>query len=407
MNRLTCHQFSLGGLRCQGWLNGLTHWRELGISLVVVGCLLPAPVLAQNNSTTFNVTVTSPSQQQVTTLATAAVSTAIMQLRSLLRYNRYTRQAERWDVEANELAAIGAPGFGAAILGAAVVSSDLAADFGRWNGFFSVDYRFGEHERTAAVPGYDFKRAGLLAGVDYRVNPDLVLGASLGYQSYENNFTTSTGNAEMDGWNVSGFGSWYPVKSWYIDGVVRLGFSDYETQRAVNPSTGPSGTATGETEGQEYSAAVGTGYVFNHNAWTVTPTLRLNYSRASIDGYTEQSSVPGALSYGELEIKSFTSNLGANATYAISTRMGVLLPQVTFEWVHQFNDDPDGITANSGNAGTFNIPVGTRDEDFYRAAIGTTAILPRGQILYAYYETALSLQDRDIHTLTLGVRVEF
>lgn len=372
---------------------------------VAAGMLIPVVAMAQPPSQTFNVTVTGPSQQQAQTLGSSAIATAIMQLRSLQRYSHYTRQAERMnDSDEPEVSAIGGPGFGAAVLAAAVASSDLAADFGRFNGFVSVDYRFGEQDKTARVPAYDFKRYGILVGADYRVNPDFVIGASLGYQRYKNDFTNISGHAEMNGWSLAGFGSWYPMDSWYVEGITRLGVNYYKTQRPLTPN----GTASGETEGVGFSGSLGTGYLFNHNAWTVTPALRLTYSQTTVNAYVEQSSTgTGALRYQDQDVESLTSNLGGNATYAINTNFGVLLPQVNLEWVHQFKNDPSAIMAASSGANTFVIPVDARDEDYYRAAIGTTAVLPHGRILYVYYEAVLSLQNKDIHTLTLGGRIEF
>lgn len=384
----------------------LVHRSTLWLG-IVLACLIPITAIAQQPPTqTFQVTVTGPSQQQSQTLGASAIATAIMQLHSLQRYNHYTRQAERQGTASPSVTAIGAPGFGAALLAAAVASSDLAADFARWNGFVSVDYRFGEQDNTADVPAFDFKRYGLLVGADYRVNPDLVVGASLGYQSYKNDFTSIDGHAEMDGWSVSGFGSWYPMKSWYLEGIVRVGINEYETERPLSPN----GSASGSTDGVGYSTSIGTGYVFNHNAWTVTPTFRVTHSQANIDGYRELSSTgTGGLTYQEQEVRSLTSNLGGNATYAINTNYGVLLPQVTFEWVHQFEDDPSTITAAAAASSTttFLIPINAKDENYYRAAIGGTAILPHGRILYVYYEAVLSLRHKDIHTLTLGGRIEF
>ncbi|MDN5939759.1 MAG: autotransporter outer membrane beta-barrel domain-containing protein, partial [Salinisphaera sp.] len=278
--------------------------------------LVPVCAVAQTDNS-FDVTVVAnPSQHQGVVLGVSAEATTTLQLRSLYRYIRDTRLSEQGGDETAGLAAISAPGFAALVAAGTGTDSGAAAAFGHWNSFASVTYRFGDHDGSANTPEHDFDRYAFLAGADYRINPDLVVGVSAGYQDNKDEFTDLAGRVDLQGWSLSGYGSWYPISAWYVEGIVRAGFSDYDTRRPLLGAGG--GTARGDTEGEEYSASASSGYIFSRGAWTLTPALQLDYTDVNIDGYEEDAPANGLL-YEDQDVDSFKSDLGATATLAINT----------------------------------------------------------------------------------------
>lgn len=376
------------------------RWLHHGMVWLAVGCLLPACALAET-SDSFEVTVSGKSQA-IVILGASTIDSGTMQRRALQRAIRVAKPNRGRLPTITNITAIGVPGFAALLTAAAAASSDLAEDFGRWSVFANVNYRFGEHEGSTNTPAYDFDRLGGLLGVDYRVNPDLFLGASAGYQGSEAELTETAGGAELASWSLSAFGSWYPMASWYIDGIARVALNEYEMLRLTS-----SGDASGSTKGVEYSWSVSSGYIFSDGALTLTPSLALNYSYARIESFVEEATA-NALVYEEQEVESFRAEVGGTATYAITTEFGVLQPQASFEWVHEFLGESRQIMARPVAGGpAFSIPVDARDDNFFRAALGATAILPRGRLVYIYYAAQLARQNKDVHTITLGVRLEF
>jgi hypothetical protein len=47
-------------------------------------------------------------------------------------------------------------------------------------------------------------------------------------------------------------------------------------------------------------------------------------------------------------VESLRTALGGQATYALSARVGVFVPQVLFEWVHEFLNNQRTITSTNG-----------------------------------------------------------
>lgn len=368
---------------------------------LLVGLLSPACVMAQTGISIPVTVSTSPSQQQIVTLGASAITVGTLELIELQNIDRYIRQSERYEQNLAQTAALRP--FQIASLAPVASGSNGGgfADFARLNAFSNLDYRFGHYDVTANTPAHDFDHYGLLIGTDYRINPGLVAGVSFGYQHSTNEFDGFSGHADANEYSLAGFGSWYPIGSWYVDGIVRGGIGNYDTRRPV-----PGGTAHGDPDGHQLSLSVGTGYDLAYGALTVEPSLRVNYLDAAIDPYTEQALANG-LAYRHQDARSLTTNLGGTITRAVDMHFGVLLPQASFEWVHEFEGEMRHIVASPAAGGpSFIIPVDAQDRTFYRAAVGITATLPHGRMLFAHYEAELGKAHQNVNTFTIGLRLE-
>jgi outer membrane lipase/esterase len=65
----------------------------------------------------------------------------------------------------------------------------------------------------------------------------------------------------------------------------------------------------------------------------------VNYRDTRIDGFRESGGTGVELAYENQNIVSLTTQAGVYASIAISTGMGVIVPQTTVEYVHEFLDD--------------------------------------------------------------------
>src|SRR5712691_10453975 len=217
------------------------------------------------------------------------------------------------------------------------------------NGLFSV----GEKDPTINEAGFDFHTYGVIAGVDYRFTPKLVLGVAFTYQYTNNDLdntitlvrnvptSVSAGYADTRSFGFSLYGTYYILEQFYVDGMLGFGWHDYRLNRVISydlgttPSgTGPGGTtrpvnqiAHAEPDGHQFSFSVGAGYDFRQGALTFGPLVRLQYLKLNIDGYQEKlNNAPGvgwALALDSQDVESLTTALGGRASYAISTGLGV------------------------------------------------------------------------------------
>ncbi|MEE9252114.1 MAG: autotransporter outer membrane beta-barrel domain-containing protein [Thermodesulfobacteriota bacterium] len=305
------------------------------------------------------------------------------------------------------------------------VSGDEPSPFSKLGVFLNGSVSFGDKDRTSRELGFDFKTYGVTAGVDYMFTNSFVLGLALGYASTDVDLDLSGGGLDTHGYSASVYASYYPFDELYIDGIVTFGWIDFDTKRNISYSipaldggvTVVDQTAKGDTDATLFALAFNVGYDISRSGFTFGPFVRFSYTRTDIDGYTEKIGGEGdglglALDIHSQDIESLTTALGGRASYAISTQWGVLLPQLMFEWEHEYQDDSRIVTANFAADPTpsddtlIKIRTDSPDRDFFNLGFGLSAVFPRGVSSFIYYETVLGLDDIVAHFITGGLRIE-
>ena len=304
------------------------------------------------------------------------------------------------------------------------------------NGLFSV----GDRDPTRNEDGYHFHTYGVIAGVDYRFTPKLVLGGAFTYQSINNDLDDTTtlannvptsvngGSADTRSYGFSFYGTYYVLEQFYVDGMLGFSWNNYSLDRVIRYGLGttPSGTGPGGTtplvnqiahadpDGHQFSFSVGAGYDFKQGALTFGPLARLQYLKLNIDGYQEKinNTQPGfgwALAQASQDVESLTTVLGARAAYAISTGLGVLLPQVRVEWEHEFKNNSRLLTAqfiNDPQRQPIRFTTDNPDRNYANIGVALSATFRGGLAAFIDYETVVGLANVSVHAITLGIRGE-
>jgi outer membrane lipase/esterase len=221
------------------------------------------------------------------------------------------------------------------------------------------------------------------------------------------------------------------VGRFYVDGIFSYARNDFDSARNIVyavPSTDQMGnpvpgtttvnqTARSETDGTQYSFGLSTGYDFSARGFTFGPYGRLSYLKADIDGFRERidntdAGFGLALAFNDQDVESLTWALGGQVSYAISTGFGVLVPQMRFEWEHEFLNNQRIIGARFV-ADPFPSPIPILletdhpDRDYFNLGAGLSAVFQRGVSAFVYYETALALRDVTAHQVAVGLRLAF
>lgn len=278
----------------------------------------------------------------------------------------------------------------------------------------------GDIKGTAQENASDFNNAGVLLGADYRITDHFLAGLAGGYTNIKSNYIANAnvagGGVNADVFNVSLF-STYDIKDFYVDGSFSYGWSNYDVQRRVviqsnNPGSagGANRTATSNPNGDQYSTALGLGYNFHQAALNMSPFARVNYFHGQIDRYSEQGALGLNLDVNKQNFESLQSSAGGQISYAFSQSFGVITPQTSFTYNHEFMNDSRNITANYSadpNGFKFNAATNSPDRDFFVFATGVSSVLQGGVQMFFNYQTLLGYDRVTSHGFTGGMRLEF
>ena len=145
-------------------------------------------------------------------------------------------------------------------------------------------------------------------------------------------------------------------------------------------------------------------------ALTLTPYGRAEYVHLEIDSFTERGAIGLDLFVDRQHVDSLQTAFGGRVAYSINAPFGVIIPQGSVEWRHEFLNDSRSVTAKYA-VDPFNtffvIPTDNPDRDYVALAAGVSAVFSRGISAFVNYETALGLRDVTLHGFTGGVRFEF
>ena len=305
--------------------------------------------------------------------------------------------------------------------GELAASSDPSFQMGKLGLFVTAEGDWVRKDRTRFEEGFSSDAGGFIVGADYRVLPSLTAGLAFSYLNTNGDYKGNNGNFRTDAYGVTLYGSVTPLPNLFVDGTLGFTRRDYDVVRrasftAPGPGVGVNGFVKGDTTGDEFRTSVQAGYDFVRGALTVGPRVGLNYSTNDIGGFNERNVSPRhldtglQLSYDGQHRESLTSTVGAFLSYAFSTSVGIFVPQLTAEWVHEFFDNQRVIYFRfREDLGQTKLRFQTDPPDRNYANVGTgvVLVLPKGMQVFLAFRALVGYSDRQAYTANGGFRIAF
>lgn len=306
--------------------------------------------------------------------------------------------------------------------GVLAASADPTFQLGKLGLFITGEGDWIKKDVTRFEPGFSSDAGGVIVGADYRVLPWLTTGLALSYLGTNGNFDGNNGHFNTDAFGVTLYGSVTPLPNLFVDGTVGYTLRAYDTVRRASyfapapPARAVDGFVQGNTTGNEFRTSIQSGYDFPLGALTVGPRVGVNYSSNAIDSYAEHNSSPKnldtglQLAYDGQHRESLTTTVGAFASYAISTSIGVFVPQFTGEWVHEFQDNQRVIyfrfREDLGQT-KLRFQTDSPDRNYANLGTGVVLVLPKGMQVFLSFRALVGYSDRQAYTANGGLRIGF
>jgi outer membrane autotransporter protein len=305
--------------------------------------------------------------------------------------------------------------------GVRAASSDPSFQLGKLGVFVTAEGDWVRKDVTRFEQGFSSDAGGGTVGADYRVLPWLTAGLAFSYLNTNGDFNGNNGHFHTDSYGVTLYGSVTPLPNFFVDGTLGFTRRDYDIVRRSTFFTpvsqvGINGFVKGDTTGNEFRTSVQAGYDFVLKALTVGPRVGLNYSTNHIDGFNERNLSPRhldtglQLAYDDQHRESLTSTVGAFLSYAFSTSVGIFVPQITAEWVHEFYDNQRVIYFRfREDLGQTKLRFQTDppDRNYGNVGTGVVLVLPKGMQVFLSFRALVGYSDRQAYTANGGLRIAF
>lgn len=224
-------------------------------------------------------------------------------------------------------------------------------------------HRAGDSEND----GFTSKSFGLTSGFDHLITPNLLGGVALSWvRSWTDGSNASNGSTNtLDSYQMTFYGT-YRVNRLAVDGQIGAGWNHYDQQRTISFL---GNTASADYDGQQYMARTRVGYDFNIGDTTLTPFAGLRWLGAHTQSYDETGAGPANNSVDSQNNSSVTHEVGARAEWSFETPTGLVSPEVSAAWIHDYTDNTVDTTGQI--AGTdYSIQTKGLNSDGVRLGVG-------------------------------------
>lgn len=240
----------------------------------------------------------------------------------------------------------------------------------RWGFFASGDVLLGNFDARQNMQESKFDTAGLILGVDGRINENWVIGALFDYQHTTADMDSIGSEARVDSYG-GGIYSGYHNGGYFANGLVTYGHNDYDSTRVI-AFPGLTRFASSNTSGDQEGANLDGGYDFKINeSLTVGPIAGLQYTHLRVDGFNEYGAGSASLAVDSQDADSLRSRLGFRADFHKQIgREVAFAAEGRAEWQHEFLDDSRDISASFLGSGLGSFAVGTTKPERDAALVG-------------------------------------
>ncbi len=273
-----------------------------------------------------------------------------------------------------------------------------------------------DRKNTTLETGYNSDILGFTVGMDYIFSEKLVSGIAVSYSDTNLNYNSNAGNSDYESVSVLSYANYNVNNHLSMNGYVGWTGIDLKLGRNISYAAASGGgiavntASSADANENKVLAGLSFDYAQYYNALTLTPRLKLDYSGTYIDSYTESGGRGFALKYQSQDIQSFKSNLGLDASYAVSIPWGVVLPRIQAGYVHEFLDHRRTIHASFvQDPGNFDLQFETDspDRDYFVIGGGVSAVLAHSMQLFVNYERVEGNRYINSYTVSGGVRIGF
>ncbi len=295
--------------------------------------------------------------------------------------------------------------------GAAAGDGDLFSKIGF---FASLQLEDAEKDRSASEAGFDYSANGLSLGADYAFSQDWFVGGAFGLTKNDLDYKNNGGKVQADIYTVIIF-STYHVGNFNFDAQLGGGNSNVDIARYMNYSVpGESNFTTktdGQTSGSQWFLSLQTQYTWSRKALTLFPSAKINYTGSRVKGYADNNASGWEVVLDDQKIEKFDIEAGVQATYAINTSWGVVIPNADFTLYSNLNNSQDTVSGYFAyaptSANSFALDAEDPDSLYYQLGVGSSVIFPGGNTGFIGLRKTLGYDDFTSLQLQAGMRMEF
>ena len=173
----------------------------------------------------------------------------------------------------------------------------------------------------------DFRTSGVTVGIDYQLNPYVIMGTAIGYGSDKTKVDSLGSNVKSHQTTATAYAVYQTDNNWFVDALIGFGDLKLKNNRF---STQASSMFAAKRNGDTVFGSVNVAKLIEINWAQLQPYARFTQMSSTLKSYNEGSNV-NALAYNKAIVISRSLSAGLTASYDIMLESGILTPSANFE----------------------------------------------------------------------------
>jgi uncharacterized protein YhjY with autotransporter beta-barrel domain len=274
---------------------------------------------------------------------------------------------------------------------------------------------------TTFEDGYHSNIWRVTAGADYQFTDRIVAGLAFDAYWQDGDFDGG-GDFKNSSYGFLAYGSFLPFDRIYLQVAAGYARKTYDRDRiatftqlnsdgSLNFSTVPFGTVVNaDYSANEARVNALVGYEYPIGNVTISPRAGVDFYHLNFGTYSETGSTGLELTFHDDAQTSLQTRLGVQALASFSTGFGLVVPQASFDWMHEFENDQRNVQVSfvdDMRGKQFTYQTEPPDRDWLEINAGVVVVLPNGLQVFGNYRTIVGNSIFDSQAGTIGLRVAF
>ncbi len=256
---------------------------------------------------------------------------------------------------------------------------------------------------------FNYNFGGVAAGIDYRIDPSLLVGATIGYASGQQWVQGFQGTGWSSSYNAALYAS-FVRGGFYTDGLAGFAWADNAMTRSISIPGLATRVATGYAGASQFMGQVEAGYrfgIYEPAKMTLSPFARFQAVAVSQGAFSESGANSLNLNVAQQNTTSIRTVLGADLGAAMPLPNARTLDvAVRLGWAHEYANTSRPMTASFAGAPAipFTIYGAQPLADAAVVGLGLQTKVADGTSLYARYDGEVTGRD-NAHVFSAGFRL--
>ncbi|MBQ9759645.1 MAG: autotransporter domain-containing protein, partial [Opitutales bacterium] len=273
----------------------------------------------------------------------------------------------------------------------------------QWEFFAQLQTASVENDTAPDAPTFDFDTTGLLAGADYKLDKNTMLGIALGASTGEAKVHNSGGKIESTDFRVTGFAG-KTIGNYFVNAGAQVGYASYDIKRNTDY-----GNASADTTGWSAGLFADAGTVITLSEAKkiyATPYVGLAYMHTQADAFTESGS-DKAFDADTISGDSLRARLGCGFSWGFAASGAVWRLGLDVAFSHDFLGDEVDIDVTAQDGSSITETAKALPEDMFSIGPSFNVDVSSSSSIYGGYSFNAGTDSSVNHSANVGFRMRF